>query len=252
MAADEWLSEIVVPDGQPVMRVYRWHPWCISLGYHQAEDCVDLNRCGQDRIDVVRRQTGGRAVFHAEEITYSIVLPRDHPLAASVAECYRQLSLGLAAGLRQLGIPVSFQKRTIDFKSHYAKKISDSCFSAAALHEIVVDGHKMVGSAQRRLRNSVLQHGSILTGSSHLNLFLYLKQLSETDRKEMRLWTEMNTVTVGSVLKRDVSHEELARALKAGMEQTFGIGFRERRITDRENRDIMNRERRFSVYRSDA
>ncbi|RME01602.1 MAG: hypothetical protein D6814_01155, partial [Calditrichaeota bacterium] len=89
MATDVALVECV---SRPVLRLYAWHPWAISLGFHQSLKAIDRQRCRQEGIDVVRRPTGGRAVLHAEEITYSVVVPSDHPwYQLGVQEVYRQI-----------------------------------------------------------------------------------------------------------------------------------------------------------------
>jgi lipoate-protein ligase A len=232
---------------RPVMRVYQWLPWCISLGYHQSDRCLNQDLCRKEGVDVVRRQTGGRAVFHAEEITYSVILPRDHALSVSVSMTYQYLSQGLANGLRKLGVPASFQRRAVDLKSHYTKKISASCFSAASLHEIVVHGKKLVGSAQRRLPGGVLQHGSILIGSAHLTLFQYFKGLTGDERESLTSEMAGKTATIESVLQSPVSIDRISQALREGMAETFKINFHEKILTSNEIKEIKRRRERFSI-----
>lgn len=251
MAVDQFLTEQIEASRRPVMRVYQWRPWCISLGYHQSIRHIDLDQCRNDGIDVVRRQTGGRAVFHAEELTYSVILPRGHALTASVASTYEQISLGLTSGLKKIGVPAEFQKRKIDLRTHYTRKISESCFSAASLHEIVVEGRKLVGSAQRRLPGGVLQHGSILTGPAHLKLFRYFKDLSEQEKASMASEMKEKTTTITSVLKTPPARHQISQALKTGMSETFQVEFQERYLTSGEEEAIADRTREFTVLKNE-
>ncbi len=247
MAADQYFAEHMAAGELPVMRIYTWRPWCISLGYHQSTACIDLDKCKAKRIDVVRRRTGGRAVFHAQELTYSVILPKDHRFAVSVTDTYRRISTGLARGLQLSGIPASFEKRMIDLKAHYEKKISASCFSAAALHEIVIDGRKLVGSAQRRLPGAVLQHGSILIGTAHLELFDYLAGLRNDEKEAMAAVTTEKTTTIESFLNRSVSPAALGNALKKGVEESLNITFQNRELTEKEAGMIESEKYRFSI-----
>lgn len=250
MAADQFLTKQMAVDPKPVMRVYHWRPWCISLGYHQKADCIDLDRCREGGIDVVRRQTGGRAVFHAEEITYSVVLPAGESVAPSVSQTYEQISQGLAAGLKKLGVPAEFQKRRIDLKSHYEKKISASCFSAAALHEIVVRGRKLVGSAQRRMPAGILQHGSILIGPAHHRLFRYMAGLSEHDAQAMQQEMSGQTTCMGDWVHTLPDEDMIARALKAGMAERMGIRFSDQALSQDEWQEIDKLRSEFSILKN--
>lgn len=247
MAADQYFADHMSDIRRPVMRIYQWKPWCISLGYHQSPSCLNLDECRKDGIDAVRRQTGGRAVYHAEEITYSIILPADHAFAGSVSKTYQCLSEGLAAGLRMLGIPASFQKRTINIRDHYAAKISASCFSAAALHEIVIRGKKLVGSAQRRMPGAVLQHGSILIGPAHSGLFRYLNGLDAEEQAGMtREVTEKTTCLRAENEKLD--YRTVGQALKQGMAETLGIQFKTKMLDSDENRHIRSLKKQFVIF----
>jgi len=249
MAADQYFTECMAEIRQPIMRIYQWQPWCISLGYHQKSQCLDLNRCRKSGIDVVRRQTGGRAVFHAEEIAYSVILPVGHPLATSVSQTYQQISLGLAAGIQTLGIQASFQKRQVNLKSHYKKKIASSCFSAAALHEIVVHNRKLVGSAQRRMPTGILQHGSILIGSAHQQLFRYMKQLPDREVKIMEKELSDKTTCICEWIRSVPLNATIASALKTGMAGTLGIQFEDKAITLDELQEIDILKHKFSILK---
>jgi len=158
------------------IRVYEWKPYAISLGYNQKDIDVSKEKCKAAGIDVVRRPTGGRAVFHAEELTYSVVMDGE---GKSVSEIYRFISEKLVNAFieydNEMGNYLSFEKSKLQFPEHYKEKSSFACFSASALNEIKANGKKLVGSAQRNFIDVVLQHGSIILNTKHKEIIKYLK-----------------------------------------------------------------------------
>jgi lipoate-protein ligase A len=161
MAVDEVLLEgVAAGSASPTLRFYGWAPPCLSLGYFQPFEVVDLVGCCALGVDVVRRPTGGRAILHDRELTYSVALPlrllgNDRGLLPS----YHRLSLALARGLRQLGAPVVLAPERA---ARAVPAQGPVCFDRPSAHEILLDGRKLVGSAQVRRATAVLQHGSIL------------------------------------------------------------------------------------------
>lgn len=151
-------------------RLYTWHPWCVSLGYHQKLENINVVRCKAANLDIVRRPTGGRAVFHAQELTYCIVVNNDY--YNSVKEVYTRIHELLHSALKQLVPDISFQRVDSDLRKHYASSGSAGqiCFSSSAKSELMINNKKVVGSAQRVIGNSLLQHGSILIGNAHEQL----------------------------------------------------------------------------------
>lgn len=163
MALDERLLETAVRSGgRPVLRFYSWAPPAVSLGRFQDERAaVYRDACLARGIDVVRRVTGGRAVLHDRELTYSIVSPTDNDqFPNDVVGTYKIIAGALLAGLRGLGIPAEMATRS---RVPAQKDARDpACFAAPSLYELLVGGRKIIGSAQRRLPGAFLQHGSIL------------------------------------------------------------------------------------------
>lgn len=160
MAADEYLLSI---SSFPVLRFYEWKPKAISLGRFQSATDIDLDYCRSAGIDIVRRQTGGKAVLHDSELTYSFIVDGDL-LPRSIVESYQVISSALIHGLFLLGINAEMAVRTI--KNRY----KSVCFSAPSVYEVVVNGKKLIGSAQRRMSGKILQHGSILIKPDFLEL----------------------------------------------------------------------------------
>jgi lipoate-protein ligase A len=158
MALDQALMASVGAGGDPVLRFYRWSPACVSLGRNQpAAGRYDEGLLRARGIDVVRRLTGGRAVLHARELTYSAVMP-DRALGSARA-AYASINRALVAGLRRLGVPAALQP-----PSALREPVPSlaPCFQHPAEGEVVSAGRKLVGSAQVRQAGVILQHGSLL------------------------------------------------------------------------------------------
>jgi len=157
MALDEALLERASASGSAVLRVYTWSEPTISFGRNQAaRGTYDPGRARDRGIAVVRRPTGGRSLLHHREITYSVTAPTH--LAGSLRESYGRINRLLVGGLRRLGV-------TVEIASPRERSLPPSaapCFERPAAGELVVDGRKLVGSAQWRDQGAMLQHGSIL------------------------------------------------------------------------------------------
>ncbi|MBX7151505.1 lipoate--protein ligase family protein [bacterium] len=211
----------------PTLRFFQWQPYCISLGKHQKIDDIDMEKCTSENIDVVYRPTGGRAILHAEELTYSVIFSERN--AGGIEETYRQISEALVTGLREVGIPAAMVMTQPDFKSLYRQTQSMSCFSSSARYEIQVDGHKLVGSAQRRLAGAVLQHGSILTGPYHRRLIEFLR-LNDQDRQMAE--TMMNEKTIDISQIKNVDLGELKQSIRTAFQKLFNIEFMDEQLED--------------------
>ena len=156
MAVDEALLESA-RRGQVTLRFYSWQPACLSLGRNQiARGRYREDEARRRGIDIVRRPTGGRAVYHDRELTYSVTAPAD--LWGSLAASYRRINRALNDGLVALGVPASLAPAT-DFVPHPTAR---ACFRDPLEGEIMAGGAKLVGSAQWRTEGGLLQHGSLL------------------------------------------------------------------------------------------
>jgi len=166
MAVDEeLLARAQAGEKFPVLRFYTWDPAAVSIGRFQKIDkAVNAGACKQRGIDIVRRITGGRAVLHSRELTYSIIACTDDPLfPTNVLGTYKLIAAGLLQGLKNLGIPAEMVSRSNRHAALVKKDSQDAaCFSSPSWYEILVHGRKIIGSAQRRLSGAFLQHGSIL------------------------------------------------------------------------------------------
>ncbi len=234
MAIDEVLSQLTVPrDQKPVLRVYGWNPFAISLGYNQNENELDLERCKQDHIDVVRRPTGGRAVFHAEELTYSIMLPKSSEFfKMDTLTVYNLISEALVEGLKLIGVRAQLVKRKAAPPDSMESTIP--CFSSAAKYEIAYQGRKLVGSAQRRYPNSILQHGSILVGTAHLKLGDYLSPKSQVKIDEFSKNLAKKTISISQILSTRINYDKIIWGIKNGFQNMYHIQFLEGQLTSQE------------------
>ena len=154
--------------GFPVLRVYQWKPYCISLGANQDYNSVDQKKISGDGFDIVKRPTGGRAILHAEELTYSVVYPVSGDKTPK--QIYREINLALKCGLQNyntLLTEIELEHSQPHFPTFYKDVKSALCFAVSAMNELNYQGKKVVGSAQRKIGNVILQHGSILCGSFH-------------------------------------------------------------------------------------
>lgn len=161
MAVDEVLLDgVAAGKAPPTLRFYGWKPACLSLGYFQSFAVVDAAACRELGIDVVRRPTGGRAILHDRELTYSIALPASvlgHD--RGILPSYHRISRALQAGLAELGVATTMapESAALTMQQH-----GPICFDRPSAHEILLEGRKLVGSAQVRRSDALLQHGSIL------------------------------------------------------------------------------------------
>jgi len=236
MAADETLARQA---SVPTLRVYRWQPFTISIGYNQRLDEIDFRKVRQAGIGVVRRPTGGRAIFHAHEVTYSVIVPkRSGWFAKNSLEMYNHISSALVLGLRAAGVSVNLEKRALPDPEFMSYDQKFACFATSARYEIHYESKKLVGSAQRRFEYALLQHGSILLGEQHLNLLDYLSTNGNGERAKTRAELARKTVCVETILNREVSYGEMCGCLKTGFENYFQVQFKNGTFTTAEINQI--------------
>ena len=158
MALDDALLQAVANGSSPpLLRLYRWRPATLTLGYAQPVDAgIDLAACRIAAIDLVRRPTGGRAVLHDQEVTYAVIAPVGAPFGTSVAESYRVIAEVLKGMLGRFHLPAELVPGQM--RGQQGRTV---CFTAPAQHELVIAGCKVAGCAQKRRGNAFLQHGSL-------------------------------------------------------------------------------------------
>jgi lipoate-protein ligase A len=156
MAIDQALLVRAAERGERWLRLYRWAPHCLSFGRHEpAIRRYDRERAEALRLDTVRRPTGGRAVWHSDELTYAVALPAEG--LGGVREVCVEIHGMLGEGLRRLGVPAQAASA-----APALRPAAGACFAAPAGGELMLGDRKVVGSAQLRERGALLQHGTIL------------------------------------------------------------------------------------------
>ena len=226
MRVDAALLQFVekAPFRATVVRIYRWNRPTVSIGKHQEPyQAVDISICSERRIPIVKRPSGGRAVFHDDEITYAIASndERHFPLH-SCRQLYLSIAHPLQWGLGKLGIPTELAPRRGDLAAPRSlDPLKRPCFATAARYELISSGRKLVGNAQRRLRRSFLQHGSL---PLRLNRSLAAQVLGVSSQL-----LAQQTISISEAAGREVTFGEVGRALLQAFVQSFHLG-RERRL----------------------
>lgn len=193
-------SEGKVP---PTVRFYTWSPPAISIGYFQSlSEEINLKKCKDLGVDYVRRITGGGAVFHDDELTYSIVIPENHPqIPKNIMESYSRICGAVMKGLKNQGI-----------ESNYMP-----------INDIVSGGRKISGNAQTRKLKTVLQHGTVLLDVDVKKMFSLLIVPNEKIRDKMISDVKQRVTSVKHILGNYVSFNDSVNAIKKGFEEEFNI-----------------------------
>lgn len=216
MAVDEVLLNARGQDPESItLRFYSWNPPAVSLGYGQdVEGEIDPRRCDRYGIDLVRRITGGRAVLHDQEFTYSLAAPESHPaLGGRSGVMIRKVGEALVGTLKRFGI----QAELATTGSCGLGRKDDVCFTATGRYEITANGRKLAGSAQRRSGGRVLQHGSVLLGPGHRKLPLLMPDHEHERREAIARLLDSRTISVAELTPDLPSFEEWADGLSRSM-----------------------------------
>lgn len=232
MAEDEAILEHAARgDSPPTVRLFAWHPACLSLGYAQPYSDVNLTRLRERGWDLVRRPTGGRAILHTDELTYSVIAAQaEEHVAGSLLESYNRLAQALLHAVRELGVDA---RMTGDAEAN-RNSVNPVCFEAPSAYEITVDGKKLIGSAQARRKQGVLQHGSLPLRGDLTRITEVLAYPDEATRGEAARRLLMRATTVESVLHQDVSWNEAAEAFVHGFETALGLRFELAHLSEQE------------------
>jgi len=248
MALDEAILLAVAEDRvPPTLRFYAWQPPCLSVGYAQrVTRGFDLEACGAMGYDVVRRPTGGRAVLHIDELTYSVTLPQDdRRVAGGVVSSYRRLSEGLLAGLRRLGLEAA--RAQLSRHEPDAGRTA-ACFDLPSHFEIMVGGKKLVGSAQVRRRGVVLQHGALPLEGDITRIVRVLRVSSEAHRARLATRLAEMSTTLAQAADRVIPFDEVAQALATGFAEALDLELVSGQLTDWERqRAGWLRERKYGA-----
>jgi len=231
MAIDEAIMIAVAEKSSPpTLRFYGWQPPCVSIGYAQSMRAeIDLEACQQRGYTWVRRPTGGRAVLHIDELTYSITAPADEPrVSGDILTSYRRLSRGLVEGLNALGCPACQAEMQEEIKGNSA-----ACFDLPSHYEVTAMGRKLVGSAQVRRKGVVLQHGALpLCGD--VSRLVEVLVLDGPAQDALRAKLRQRAVTLAEAVGRPISFAEAMAALCAGFARALNLHLEPGQLSEQE------------------
>jgi lipoyl(octanoyl) transferase len=236
MAVDEAILEAArAKIVSPTLRLYAWDPPCLSLGYAQSyKKDVDLPRLRARGWEVVRRPTGGRAILHTDELTYSVTGPQDDPnLSGSVLESYRRLSAALLDALHRLHVPAEAAGTHLQVPEGADPK-GPVCFEVPSDYEIVVGGKKLIGSAQARRKEGVLQHGSLPLFGDLTRIVEGVNFPNETIRQQAAERLLERATTIETILGRQITWASAAQAFVSAFETALGIELTPSELTPHE------------------
>ena len=222
MAVDEAILESVAKSYQPpTLRLYAWKPYCLSLGHAQPITDIDIPEIKAKRWDLVRRPTGGRAILHADELTYAVITLQTNPIVSgTVIESYRRISSALLTALNSLGLNATSETNT---NSHGIKIPNPVCFETPSDYELTYHNKKIIGSAQARKLGTVLQHGAIPLFGDITRIIEVLNFDDQNIRNTAKRRLQMRAASLQQVINRDICWKDVAKALVYGFTSTFNI-----------------------------
>jgi len=225
MAIDEAILESVTSSSAPAtLRLYAWEPPCVSLGYAQPVSDVSIVEITNRGYDLVRRPTGGRAILHTDELTYSVNGPQDEPrLAGGVLTSYNVLAKALLYALQSLGIPAISVEKSPEETRFKGDKKNPVCFEVPSSYEITVDGKKLIGSAQARRKGGVMQHGTLPLEGDLTRLIQVINFPDRESRDAAAVRLLEKAATVRDVSKKPVSWDKASRAFADAFSEVLNL-----------------------------
>ncbi|MCB0194912.1 MAG: lipoate--protein ligase family protein [Anaerolineae bacterium] len=251
MAIDEAILHAVAEGSSiPTLRFFQWQPPTLTLGYNQHWTDIDLDAVERLNYTWTRRATGGRAILHIDEVTYSLIIPQSNPrIEGGIMESYRVLSLGLIEGLKKLGVDAMQADREGTLaRRKAARKLGPVCFDTPNRYEIIWQDKKLIGSAQLRRKQTVLQHGTLpLFGQ--IDRIIDVLAFDDEERRQQRLLLPDRATTLETVLGRVLDYDAVVAALADGFAQTLNLTFTTAPLTDREQE--LTEQLRATQYAND-
>jgi lipoate-protein ligase A len=211
----------------PTLRLYSWNPPCLSVGYSQPFKDINQDRLDSLGWDVVRRPTGGRAILHTNELTYAVIGPKtDQRLQGGLLESYRRLSRALYESLLLLGLPVEIHQG----KNPLANQ-QPVCFENPSDFEITVNGKKIIGSAQARKKQALLQHGSLPLEGDLTRITQVLNYQTSPEQADAATTLLDKATTVAQTLGNKITWKDAANAFIAGFSKILNLELVEGNLT---------------------
>lgn len=247
MAADQYLLHRCTTEDILFIRFYTWKEPSITIGYMQdPNELLDFTMMRKDSVHWIRRPTGGRAVLHWEDLTYSCIFPKSFSgMGSSVKESYALITKCLAEGLRLAGIESSSHD-SYDQLLAVKREVKLPCFLAPNRDEIMVHNRKLVGSAQKRVSEGILQHGSIPFSQKFSDLPDYLN-ISHDERMLQKSLLKSKSICINELLP-GFSVQQMIDNLMAGFSKTLNIPFTVSTWSEDERNDINKLAQSFEFY----
>lgn len=233
MAVDEAVLESVYAgESLPTLRLYAWEPACLSLGHVQPFAEVNPEALSANGWDVVRRPTGGRAILHVDELTYAVIAPKSEPrVSGGVLESYLRLSQALLRALAILGLsPEANEKKA----PGDPKQPNPVCFEVPSNYEITVGGKKLIGSAQARRNEGILQHGALPLGGDLTRIITALNFKDEAAQTHAAQRLLDHATTVETVLGAAPSWHHASEAFKIAFSDILNLEWLPAELSSRE------------------
>jgi lipoate-protein ligase A len=233
MAVDEALLESInTGDSLPTLRLYAWEPACLSLGHAQPYSEVNTKALTENGWDVVRRPTGGRAILHIDELTYAVIAPETEPrLKGGVLESYLRISEALLEVLRILGLSPKAEEKN---QGSRKTKPNPVCFEVPSNYEITVNGKKLIGSAQARRKEGILQHGALPLYGDLTRIITALQFSDEGSQSRAKTRLQAHATTVEKELSQIISWEKASQAFKQAFENALNLELKSSKLTTKE------------------
>ena len=232
------LSAVETGSSPPTLRLYNWNPPCLSLGYNQPYSDIDVDQLVANNWDVVRRPTGGRAILHTDELTYAVIGPKSDPrLAGSLMDSYKNISQALFDALSKLGLPAEVHSGKNPEAHH-----QPVCFENPSNFEITANGKKIIGSAQSRKKNCILQHGSLPLTGDLTRITRVLEYSNPGEQRQAGKTLLRNAATVHDVLGVEVNWDQAAKMFADSFSKILNLDLEKEELSPKEKDQALQLE----------
>jgi len=247
MAADDVVGDPLNGIVTPVVRFYCWAPSAVSLGRFQSNDAVVAELCSAEDWEIVRRPTGGRALLHHHDLSYSVILPGGSASPDQLRLIYDGVAFAQLEAFRNLGVKADYIPRGREFHTRDNSARAKLCLESRVRGELIVGERKIAAAAQRIYSKSILQHGSIpLTGD--VGAIARVIPATPEMREESAATLRRSAIALDEAAGRQITPEELIQAMIPSLAARFGFKFIQSELEETELQEIKRRRPEFEVF----